>query len=574
MNHAYRVVIASAAGALAACSDNASGPNNGQSCAEANLIAVPTLQGITVPAENADCVDFEPGSGTYLIVPEFAAAATAITQTGFAIGATAAATTASSPMVADGIASASPPRGAQAEFDARMRAVAHATALGLPTDVRSRLSTTRVQASVLPPPPVGSTRVFSVCASLDCSSFNTDTAVLKFVGQNTLLYVSQHVFPPPQGFSDAQLSAFATIMDQILYPLDTTTFAPPSDIDNNGRVMILMSLLVNAITPASTCLTEGYVAGFFFPPDLVPTTPHSNGGELYYTIAPDPNGTASCAHTVQDVDDGNGATFLHELLHMINFNEKVFVNGLSDTEVEFLDEGMAKIAEELGSIYYETKYPPPLGRTNADQIFPDSAEGYISGDLFNSYQFLSSPVQSTATRSVGASTLGDAGAEWLFLRWLGDQQGESIFGRIVRSGLVGIPNVEAQSGRPYATLLGEVGLAVYTDSLVGVPRDQVPATLRYGNRRWREIYPAVFRAVGGPTPDFPVPFPITLKTISASTTITSAMLSGSMEFYKFVAPASGAPQRLRFSAPGGGALSSSLNAQVSVFHCPSDAACM
>ena len=30
------------------------------------------------------------------------------------------------------------------------------------------------------------------------------------------------------------------------------------------------------------------------------------------------------------------------------------------------------VAEELGSLYYENKFPPPTGRSNPAQLFPDS----------------------------------------------------------------------------------------------------------------------------------------------------------------------------------------------------------
>jgi hypothetical protein len=63
---------------------------------------------------------------------------------------------------------------------------------------------------------------------------------------------------------------------------------------------------------------------------------------------------------------------------MINFSQKVVMRGV-DPEEGWRDEGMSRIAEELGSIHYEALYPPPAGRTNPRQLFPDSAESYSSG---------------------------------------------------------------------------------------------------------------------------------------------------------------------------------------------------
>ncbi len=189
----------------------------------------------------------------------------------------------------------------------------------------------------------------------------------------------------PSGFSDPELQAFGTWMDGTLYTIDANAFGPTSDIDANGHIIVLMSPKVNAITPTNVCQQSGFVAGFFYAGDLVPGSQGSNDGELYYSLVPDPSGTFSCSHQKSDVGALTGGTYLHEVLHMTNWGEKVIIHGLANTEEEWLDEGVAKIAEELGSKHYEALFPPPTGRTDPSQLFPDSAEGFIGGDLYNSY---------------------------------------------------------------------------------------------------------------------------------------------------------------------------------------------
>ena len=568
---------------LAACSDHSPVAPAVATCTSTTQgVTLGPSQAITVPAaELSTCLSLPANGATYIVVPQFATAATSVTPISYELGGQGGIVSASinAALVRGNVQAAGSlhVNPAQRQFDhllrTRERQLARVTPVAA---LRAEILASQAAPAAAPPAPpaVGSTRAFFVCGDFTCDTtrFVTDTAVLKFAGTNILLYVSTKAPAPPGGLSDAQLMAFGTLFDQTLYGIDVRTFGPPSDIDQNGRVIVLMSPAVNAITPANTCDSEGFVAGFFFGGDLIPSASHSNKGEIYYTLAPDPTGKFSCAHTAQDIESLTGSTFLHELLHMINFSEKVLVHGDNDTEVEFLDEGMAKIAEELGARYYEQKFPPPTGRTNPAQIFPDSAQDFITGDLFDSYSFLLSSNGSTVTLSSGASTVPDAGAEWLFLRWLGDQKDSTIYTRIVQSALTGVPNLEAQAGEPLAKLFGDFSMALYTDSLAGIPRSQVPTRDRFVSRNLRQLYQALFNAVTDHT-QVPQPFPIVLKTLAPSTAVTGRLLPGTMDFYRFTMPSSGGAAQLHFSQPGGAAFAASVGAQVSVFRCPSAQAC-
>jgi len=563
----------------AACSgSDSTGTTPATPCAAANVVTLDTLQAITLPAASANCLEMDAGTGTYVIVPHFAATASDTNTVRYEIGPLGAASAdvasahAMSPALVAGIRTAPAKRrwATAAAFDHTRHELARTLASRLREDPGTRIATTAALAVAQsnPPPPLGSTRVFSVCGNLNCSSFKLDTAVLKFVGTNVMLYQSQDAPAEPNGFTDEQLAALASVFDQTLYPIDASTFAAPTDIDANGHEIVLISPKVNSLVTNSQCQQSGYVAGFFFAGDLILGYSGGNNGEIYYSISPDPSGTFSCAHTVSDVGDVGGGTFLHETLHMTNFGQKVLINGLPDTEEEFLDEGMARIAEELGSLHYEALFPWPTGRTSSSQLFPDSAEGYISGDLYNSYQYLLSPGPNTGTITIpNGSNLEDSGAEWLFLRWLGDQYGSAIFGSIVRSALTGQANLEAQAGQPMAALFGEQRLALYSDSLLGVPRTAVAAPYRYSSRNLRQLFQAVFNAEGGPTSQFPFAFPIEPAPLTAGAKVTGSMLKGSTNFYRFTAPATGSAALLHFAMPGGGSFPTALGAQVTVLRC-------
>src|SRR5262249_11904273 len=151
-------------------------------------------------------------------------------------------------------------------------------------------------AARLAVPPLGSVRQFHVLSSETANTFDRIGATLSFVGDNILLYVD--TASPPNGFTPDQLQAFGHQFDEVLFPIDTAAFGLPSDIDQNGHVIMLISPVVNALTPSTDCATQGFIAGFFSGFDLASTDTSSNGGEVFYGLVPDPSGTVSCAHSV------------------------------------------------------------------------------------------------------------------------------------------------------------------------------------------------------------------------------------------------------------------------------------
>ncbi|HEY8796064.1 MAG TPA: hypothetical protein VIM15_14085, partial [Gemmatimonadaceae bacterium] len=435
----------------------------------------------------------------------------------------------------------------------------------------------RVLESVTPPA-VGSTRTFKVRNSLTGNGTATDTAILKYAGTHLLIYQSKNAPPPPNGFTDTQIAAFGNTFDLDLYTIDVATFGAPTDIDGNGRVIVLMSPLINKLTNASVCTTQGYIAGFFDATDLLPASfpASSNSAELFYALVPDPLATFSCAHTIAVVAELTPATFIHEFQHMISFGQHALLRN-GNEEDPWLNEGLSHIAEELGSRYYENRFPPPTGRTDPDQAFPDSSQGFIKGDLYNSYHFLLDP-SSTDTNDKasvsnwgnGDGTLVQRGGVWLFLRWLGDQQDSLVYGRLDQTSNTGVPNVAAASGVSFPTLFGEFALALYTDSLPGVARTSIPSEFRFTSRNLRALYAK--QAERNPS-QFPLAFPVASLSLSVGSALQESMYPGTMDFFVLSAPSSGNNVVLAFKPTSGNSFSTSLGAQVSVFHCPSAGAC-
>lgn len=568
---------------LAACTDNSgmsTGPRPGPDCTSTAPVSLAPLQGITVPAATLpSCLELPADGGFYLVVPQFATASAPVKMFDYALSTDGAGITSNvARALAHAAAGTSRPATVAQRFHdmlrQRERTLARSAGAAAAREAARRGAEASVVAAEVPAQ--GSTRTFQVLSNLDGSAFATDTGVLRFIGTHILLYVDKNTPAPPNGFTDAQLATLARVFDDELYDVDVATFGQPSDIDGNGHVIVLMTPTVNKLTESNTCRTLGFVAGFFYGLDLIPTQKNSNGAEIFYALAPDPQGTFSCAHSLAEVGRLTSTTFIHEFQHMISFNQHVLLRN-GNEEDPWLNEGLSHIAEEQGSRYYEAKYPPPSGRTSPSQIFPDSAEAFITGDLYNSYSFLTKPGgDATDTNTVsnwpGDGTLPERGAAWLFLRWLGDQQDSTVFARLEQTNLTGVANVVNASGQPFADLFGAFALAVYTDSLPGVARDQIPTPYRFTSRNLRELYDALFRAnQGGPLA--PRPFPIVAPLVDVPSSTSSSMYPGTMEFWRLQMPTSGGAQHLHLTDPTGAPLDAQLSAQVSVFRCPSANAC-
>src|SRR5256884_1692966 len=309
---------------VVACSgDRPAGPDPLASCGDrATQITLAVGQYVSVdPASDSGCVTFPANaaadSAEYLVVPQSVAGASGRTATfqlrGGAVGATA-------PLVAS--VQAPPAWGASVAttFDAFRRSLARRRSYTMPAARRPSLAATGVTGAVATgPPALGALGSFTVCDTLNCSSFKNVGARVKAVGAHVAIYVD--TLAPTPGLDSADIDTLRQVFDTLLYPLDSTNFGAVSDLDANGVVIALMTPVVNALTTKAACTASGYIAGFFFPPDLDPSAPafQTNSGEIFYSIVPDPSATQSCTHTSAEVKTGTPGTFAHEFQHMINF---------------------------------------------------------------------------------------------------------------------------------------------------------------------------------------------------------------------------------------------------------------
>ena len=575
---------------ITACSHDSTGtgvkPTTGVACKPAtgsSTIALNPTQSTTVDcSQGGTLFELAGGGASYLLIPELATGDVPIKSTAYTFGSPNAVTSqvvASAPLFdrRSFVPPSVPPRTTdtrpgprQRVFDARLRAADRQLVAREPTMRPHRsLGLAGPEGSAQVAPDVGTIRSFRVIATTDTNAttvFKTVVGRLAYVGTNVLLYVD--TLTAANGFATGDLSGIGDLFDKTLYPIDVNEFGQPSDIDQNGHLIMLMTPVVNALVTSDDCKKDGFIAGFFTGFDLASRSTDSNQGEVFYTIAPDPAGASSCAHSVADIELTVPATFLHEVQHLINFSQHVIVHNAPEAEEGWLDEGLSIVAEELGSRYYEQKFPPPSGRTNPLQLFPDSSQGFIGGLLGDSYDYLLKPDTATVTlHSDSDDGIAWRGSVWLLVRWLGDQKGEDVYKRLEATTLTGTANIEAAMGESFQTLFADFGVSLYTDSIPGLARTTVPQNDRFVTRNLRQMYAALFRAAG-PSPDVPRQFPIVVQGIAANQAVSASILPGTVSYYRLDTSAGSGPVQLRFATPTGTALSASLRPQVAIFRLP------
>lgn len=525
--------------------------------ASADLTTLSVFEGTTIRGPQLGCVRLA-ADAEYILLPQFLGADLPYAYRTFLIGARGGPIS-STPLVAASRAGAGTavPQTAQEQLHATVRAAESR----LRPDAQL-LASRAVVAAVDPGP-----RQFSVLASLvDASKFTNISATPKFTGARVVLYVDDRAAGI---YTDDDIAKLGAQFSDVLFDIDRASFGQESDIDGNGRVIVLLTPAVNALVPAADCASFGFATGFFYGFDLASSAPESNRAEVIYAMTADPTGSWSCPHTKTDVAALLPATMIHEFQHMISYNYHVLTHG-GAAELPWLNEGLSHMAEELGSLYYEAKYPPPLGRTNATQLFPDSASSLIIGDVFNSYRYLRFSEQYSIVSCAPTSFCytPERGAAWLFLRWLADATNDpGIFAKLVQSDKQGRQNVEAVVGRPFEELFGDFALALWADSIVGSPRSSVGPRNRFASRNLRRLYSALYDAYG-PLGGVPQRFPISPIDIPPAERFQSAIRPGSVRAFRLRTPRGGGEVETALTAVSGEPLTVQEGAQLSILRVP------
>jgi len=365
---------------------------------------------------------------------------------------------------------------------------------------------------------------------------------------------------PPGGFTADEYRSIGVTFDTLVDPIDRAAFGAPSDIDNNGHIIMFFTQAVNELTPAQSSTVT---LGFFFARDLYPKTAPpgpcvgSNLGEVFYLLVPDTagmvNGNKRSKSLVTTLTNG---TVAHEYQHLINASRRMYVNSVGPVfEERWLDEGLAHIAEELN--FYRAALRSP--RTNLDaSIFTDPAvsAAYSTFSINNLRRYALYLARTETQGPVGFDAFDDdlqtRGAIWSFLRFSADHVAatneNNLWFKLVNSHTSGMTNLTSALGVAPSTLLRDWATSVFLD-------DNAPSLdPRFQQPSWNAR--SILTGAGTSTP-----FPLVTRLLNVDGSLLSTGLVGNGVAFLRFSVANG-QDALLTTTSGGQALPSSVKLSV------------
>jgi hypothetical protein len=343
-----------------------------------------------------------------------------------------------------------------------------------------------------------------------CSTSIPIKTVVRAVGTKGIWL--EDVENPANGYTSGDFTILSNIFDNNIYASDVAYFGAPTDIDANGRVVIVTTKEVNK---------RKNVLGFAVSTDLYPTSScaASNEGEFYYGRAPDPTGLyeSPAPYALATARKDAQILIAHEFTHVIQFGRRLVNSGFQGFQSVWEMEGQATLAQEVVG-------NDLTGRSTGQNYGPDVAfpapgssdiAWYAPGftDLALYYGFKSqtervptAPEQCSWLDLASEGNTGPCisgrevyGVPWLLLRWLSDQFGPTVAGgeagvqkALIDNTSSGYENVEDVTGVKMDILLAQWAAALYLDDYWPSGGPTPNPRLRFKSWNLHDIYAALY----------------------------------------------------------------------------------
>jgi hypothetical protein len=393
-----------------------------------------------------------------------------------------------------------------------------------------------------------------------CANFFQTQAVVASVSRRAILAVDTLDGPPTLLFPQTVLDSITQEFDNNTFVTDSSYFGNVTDVDGNGRVILLFTGEVNKLTPANS--TGGFVGGFFFAGDYFPRTgtagqscAGSNNAEIMYLLSPDPTGKYGNVRSASSVRQGTRGTIPHELEHMINAGNRFFNSAATAFEDNWLDESLAHIAEEaVGRV---SRGFTDIQTLTLQDMLPSGSQA--ARDDFNAFFFqnfarlaywMVRPDTSSGISSTSDQNLSSSGADWAIGRYVADNYSNgdvrSFTRRLAAGPDNGIHNFTTVAGASLDTLMAGWLVSMYADHF-GITG--LNAKYQYRSYNFRNIMPAVAGSVlsNGGT------YPLEVTPVgSGSDNISTEVKSGSGDYFRLTVAANAGPKNVKVLDPSGG----------------------
>ena len=316
------------------------------------------------------------------------------------------------------------------ELEAKLRAREHNVPM-LPTAVPS-------QQQLSLRPRLGDTRRFNAGWLNDSPVWVN--AMLRGMSGKAMVYVDSE---SAEMFTESQVNELLDMYDNVIYPANVALFGEPSDVDVNGRVVLLFTPAVNRLTPAGSSST---LTGFTSSCDIEQCR-NTNVGEIVYLLVPDSEGKYGKTLKADSIFRSIPRTIAHELVHVIHFTQRFTVKRAQLNEESWLAEGLAHQAEELISELFAAR-----GRHDVADSFRDQNRKRAMLFLENA----------GATGLIASNnTVTERGAQWMFVNYLNQRFGPSVLKRLAQTTHRGTGNVAQATGVEWSSLLADWAMRVY-----------------------------------------------------------------------------------------------------------------
>jgi len=148
----------------------------------------------------------------------------------------------------------------------------------------------------------------------------------------------------PPGF----ISQLGAAYESNVWPADLNAFGAPTDVDANGRIIVLLTHELGAH------LNGGWLIGYFGNADLVNARDSSAGcsgngsnhGEIVYLNDVE-NGAANGWSSTDLASSIYPETLAHEIQHLLNLGHRCVEKSCDGPQETWLNEGLSKVAEDL-----------------------------------------------------------------------------------------------------------------------------------------------------------------------------------------------------------------------------------
>jgi hypothetical protein len=335
-------------------------------------------------------------------------------------------------------------------------------------------------------------RVPDINSTQLCLTYKTIKAVVKKSTAHAT--IAEDIASPAGGFTAADYTSIGTEFESLVYPTDTLYFGHETDRNGDGRVTILYTPEVNRATSSGQ---SSFVAGFFWPGDLVKMTeyaslgiecPQTNEQEIFYMLVPDPNGTVNGnPRSTTLVRQNTRGTIAHEFQHMINQGRRLLNPAVDSSETVWLNEALSHFAEEIvGRV--KLGYGD-FERLSFNDINPgggnsDDYSAFFRQNLVRYKGWMQRPDTSSPVSQGAGRSLASRGSAWMLLRYTSDYHSgnnmKAFLRQVVGGPDIGLRNLlQHANGAQFDDLLSGWLISQFTDGLniPGLPT-------RYEMRSW------------------------------------------------------------------------------------------